>query len=390
MPKLPSPARLARHAAWIGVFASAQAQALECGRFDFPFCSNAKDKPRQFAGGFNPRTPYGGFGGGDDCREQIGNRPGADRKPPVVLIHGNGDSAIGWDSPAPARAGKPARPSVYRELKARGYSDCKIFGVTYLDAEERSLDNTGGNFHQAKKYKIIWDFVQAVKAYTKSEKVDIVGHSLGVSMTLASLDYYTDRKQKAWDSVNKFVNIVGGLHGLNACVWGITAYPTCQAEHSGAKDDFYQFGFFPDIASPFLPNRWTAPDGDHSLRRAPHRHPDVAFYTILAGSHDDIHCPRSLPTQFVLDCRRGPLFASDPNVRAQLDIGAESASPPPDWATKVEKEIVDLFPRDLGGVGHFGARNYAGPIIWQMLRSECREAACAGDYSGPYTVVTKP
>lgn len=347
MLKPPSLTVLCRHTALLGLLIIGQAQALECGQFDFPFCSNAKEKPRQFAGGFNPKTPIGGFGGSDDCKSQTQPRPAAGRKAPVVLIHGNGDSAIGWDSPAPARAVTPPGPSVYRELKARGYNDCEIFGVTYLDADEQNLDRTDRNFHQPEKYKIIWQFIQAVKTYTGSDKVDIIGHSLGVSMTLATLDYYREHKQKAWDSVGKFINIVGGLHGLNSCFSGIATAATCQAEHSGTGDAFYQFGFFPDIVSPLLPNRWTAVNGVYSLGRAPHRHPTVAFYTILAGPHDDIHCPRSLTIWPVLDCSRGPLFASEPNVHSQLDIGTEPNSPPPAWTTKVNREVANLFPRDL-------------------------------------------
>lgn len=336
------------------------AHALDCGTFNFPVCSKALTEPAQFAGGFDPQVPFGGFGGGDDCRSKITHTP-------VILVHGNGDSAIGWDSPAPARSGRPQQRSVYDEFKIRGYSDCEIFGVTYLEPAAQTFSETANNFHRPEKYALVWKFIQAVKAYTGSSKVDIVGHSLGSSMTLAALDYYTDNKdEKAWQSVRRLINIAGGIHGLNSCLWPVAylSAPTCQAEHTGSGDQYYEFGFFPDL--PFaMHNRWTAVDGEHSLRQAPKRHGDVQFYTISAGQQDDIHCPQS-PTLPMLDCVRGPLFVSAKNVRAQIDIGRPAPTIPPPWAIAVDPEFRNLVPRDLGGIGHFGARNYAGPIIFEM------------------------
>ncbi len=359
----------------LGTLLPAAASALECGQFGFPFCANATAKPTQFAGGFDPHTGFGGFGGGD-CRNRISHTP-------VVFVHGNGDSAIGWDSPAPARAGKTARPSVYAEFKANGYNDCELFGVTYLDRDEQILSHTSRNFHQPKKYRILWRFIEAVKAYTGSPQVDVVAHSLGVSMSLAALDYTAGRGQDSWSSVRRFVNIAGGIRGLNSCVPAILAAATCQAEQSGAKNAFYDFGFFPDLALPWLANRWTAASGDHSLRLAPQHHAAIAFYTIYAGAQDDIHCPQALslwPT--AIDCTHGPLFAAAPNVRAQLDIGADPAPPLPAWTAAVGADSAGLFPRDLGGIGHFGARDYAGPIIRRMLTTDCRGAPCAVGYDG--------
>lgn len=218
--------------------------ALDCGTFNFPSCSKSKTDPAQYAGNFDPMVGFGGFGGGH-CRDKI-------TRTPVVLIHGNGDNAIGWDSPAAARAGTPERKSVYDKLKARGYNDCELFGVTYLDDDEQT--HAQRNFHQPKKYEIVWKFIQSVKAYTHSPQVDIVGHSLGASMSLATLDYYTDYKpETAWLSVRRFINIAGGIRGLGSCVSGIAMVDTCMAETSGPADAYYEFGFFPDSPFPWFP-----------------------------------------------------------------------------------------------------------------------------------------
>ncbi|MGE5468108.1 MAG: hypothetical protein ACM3Y9_11865 [Ignavibacteria bacterium] len=352
------------------------ASALECGGFDFPFCKNAAGRPDQFAGGFAPHAPNGGFGGGAGCRGNI-------RHTPVVFVHGNGDSAIGWDSPAPARGTRAAGPSVYEEFKAHGYNDCELFGITYLDRDEQKLDHTGQNFHEPRKYQLVWEFIQAVKAYTGSPRVDVVGHSLGVSMAMAALDYYADHGEKAWESVRRFANIAGGIRGLNSCVPATFTAAACQADHGGTGEAYYEFGFFPDHALFWRSNRWTAAEGPSSMRHAPQRHPNVLFYTIEAGNQDDIHCPSMFmfwPTP--VDCRRGPLFAPAANVRAQLDIGAAPASPLPPWTGRVKPEVASLFPNDLGGIGHFGARDYAGPILLRMLATDCTDLACAQSYAG--------
>ena len=103
-----------------GLWLAGAAQALTCGPTDGRICQGTAS---QYAGGFNPGVGYGGFGGGS-CTAS---------KTPVVFIHGNADSAISFDAPPGNVSGyaTPAR-SVYAELKARGYNDCELFGVTYL------------------------------------------------------------------------------------------------------------------------------------------------------------------------------------------------------------------------------------------------------------------
>lgn len=330
--------------------------ALECGDFTFPKCAGPDT---QYAGGFNPGTGYGGFGGGDCTATRT----------PVIFIHGNGDRAVNWDSPLEgAVQGYPPPPrSVYDEFKAQGYNDCELFGVTYLTAEEQA--NAEDNFHRPKKYQIIKDFIAAVTAYTGKDQVDLVTHSLGVSMSLAALKYHD-----AWGSVRRFVNIAGGIRGLNSCLYVGPAnplVPTCGSENIF---DPFIFGFYPYF------NRWTGTDTDYSLRLAPARHPEVAFYTLDAGRHDEIHCAT---LRGFSDCAEGALFEAGRNVKAQLDVGAGST------ASRVDFDFSDWSPwnllgGDTDGVGHFKARNNTGEIIYTMLTTDCKDLGCKGPYkSGP-------
>src|SRR5450759_867755 len=117
------------------------AHAVTCGTYAKGVCGG---EANQYAGGFNPGTGFGCFGGGK-CKAT---------KTPVIFIHGNGDNATSWDAPPGDVAGFETPPrSAYAEMKVRGYNDCELFGVTYLSDDERKLLNVGKNYHQPSKYR---------------------------------------------------------------------------------------------------------------------------------------------------------------------------------------------------------------------------------------------
>ena len=334
------------------------AQALECGAFTFPKCSG---EDVQYAGTFDPKVGYGGFGGGA-CRAT---------KTPVVFIHGNGDRAINWASPVVGtiQGHVPPKRSVYDEFKHRGYNDCELFGVTYLSHDEQ--ENAGGNYHRPETYGVIHEFIEAVKAYTGKDKVDLVTHSLGSSMTLATLKHHD-----AWDSVRRFVNIAGGIRGLNSCLFVGPANPiatTCGSESFLEAD---VFGFYPD--SLFAPNGWTGSTSSESLRHAPQNHSAVTFYTLSAGENDEIHCTT---TQGWDGCDKGALFDKAFNVKAQLNLGAGSPASQVDWNLS-DGSPWNQMGGDTDGVGHFKVKNNSGQILRTMLNTACEGLACKGSYAG--------
>src|SRR5262245_60594359 len=148
--------------------APASAHALVCGTNNGYFCRGTQT---QYGGAFNPGVGYGGFGGGSCTATRT----------PVIFVHGNGDNAISFDMPPGAVAGygTPAR-SVYAELKARGYNDCELFGVTYLSPSERGAAKD--NYHSSAKYSILKTFIHKAKTYTGRSALDIVAHPLDVSL----------------------------------------------------------------------------------------------------------------------------------------------------------------------------------------------------------------
>lgn len=338
------------------------AQAVNCGSYSHGVCQGEID---QYAGGFQPGTGYGGFGGGD-CQAI---------RTPVIFIHGNGDNASSWDAPPGQVNGYPVAPrSVYAEMKARGYNDCELFGVTYLSADERLVANAGKNYHQPAKYRILRDFIAAVKAYTGKSRVDIVAHSLGVTQALATLHHY-----RIGGSVRKFVNISGGLRGLYSCF--LTGFanplaPTCGAQNLANPA---VFGFFPEgfAGVMWIPNHWTGSGTGRSLRQAPRYRSKTTFYTVTAGEQDQISCSSSA---FWSACHQTSKFDAAINVRAQLDIGAGA------HAAQVDLNWSDYSPFNLmggdasSGVGHFRSKDNAGTLIQRMLLTDCTGLECAHDY----------
>lgn len=341
-----------------------QAAALQCDGSNGYTCTTTTP---QYAGGFNPNVGYGGFGGGD-C---------AAARTPVVFLHGNGDLAASFDVPPGAVGGYATPPrSVYRELKAAGYNDCELFGVTYLSDVERQYPQI--NYHEPYTYDILKTFIDKVKAYTGKPQVDIVAHSLGSSMMLATIRYYGYQ-----GSIRRFVNVAGGIRGLQTCIY--TGYqstyaPTCNAEAYVWPYDYYTFGLYPSSGVPYYGyNRWTG-SGSGSLRTLPASWTGIRFYTITAGLHDQVHC---FTVGNAATCASGALFNARSNVIAQVDVGFGSSAYQYDW------NWADGSPYNAGGgdtsngVGHFRSFANSGSIIRSMLTTNCT-TDCASTYGGVY------
>lgn len=347
------------------LLAPGQAHALDCGTNNGYVCQGTQT---QYAGSFSPGVGSGGFGGGA-CTAT---------KTPVIFIHGNGDNAISFDMPPGAVAGygTPAR-SVYAELKAQGYNDCELFGISYLSSSERAAPQY--NYHSSAKYSIIKTFIDKVKAYTGKSQVDIIAHSMGSSMALATL-----QSNNYWASVRKFINISGGLRGLYSCYY--TGYANALAPTCGSQNIFTSstFGYFPEgwYFGLWITNSWTGSGSSKSMRDMPANHSGVLFYTLSAGFKDQVTCATST---YWTGCNLSAKFAgTSANLKAQINVGAGSD------ASQVDYDWKDGMPYNQGGgdtsngVGHFRAKTNTAAIIQRMLLSTCSGIDCALDYNtGP-------
>jgi hypothetical protein len=279
----------------------------------------------QFAGGFNPsNAPDGGFGGGNCVATRT----------PVIFVHGNTVNATFIAKPSTNGA-----PTVYDTLRAAGYNDCELFGITYLSPTEQ--DSEPLNYHTGTKAAMIRDFINAVKAYTGKSKVSILAHSLGVTVSLHGITY-----GNLWGSIESFINVAGGLKGLSSCLsvgYANPAFPTCGSQNIF---DSNIFGFWPDGAAG-ASNPRTGTSLSVGFRREPERRPDVRFYTISGGTADTIVGGDQ--------CK----FNSAAALKAQLNMN----------------------------IDHLSTFTNTGAIMNTMLNSSCTGTACCAGYSGSCTLL---
>ena len=306
----------------------------------------------QFSGGFSPgNAPYGGFGGGS-CTAQ---------RTPVIFIHGNGDESKNWDFPSSTGV-----PSVYDALKADGYNDCELFGLTWLSPSAQGTPQL--NAHQSSQGDRVADFIWDVLAYTGSSQVDIVGHSMGVTVSLEAID-----ANGLWSSVRRFVAISGGMRGLSSCLAVGNANPlaaTCGSQNVWISD---YFGFYPHSWW-----TWNPRMGNGGFRDVPSGK-STRFYSLRADIHDQVLCGT---TSSISGCGNSALFDSRSNVISQLDIGHGSTATGLDFDFS-DWTIFNIAGGDANGVGHFRSRNNAGQLLINMLRSSCSGTGCCSGYSAP-------
>lgn len=303
----------------------------------------------QFAGGFNPsNAPYGGFGGGSCSAVRT----------PVVFVHGNGDEARNWDYPTSTGVA-----SVYDTFRAAGYNDCELFGVNWLSSSER--DAPQYNFHNATDADRLADFLRAVKSYTGKSKVDVVAHSMGVTMMMHALDL-----DGLWGSVRRFVAIAGGMRGLTSCWWVGSANagaPTCGSQN---VFDSRIFGFYPHSWTTYNPRMANGGFRDRPAGKS------ARFYSIRADVHDQVLCGSA---SSVAGCEDSARFDGHSNVYAQLDVGHGTSAAGLDFDL-ADWTYYNLAGGDADGVGHFRAKNNTGKIVLNMLTTNCSGIGCCSGY----------
>lgn len=174
--------------------------------------------------------PLGGFGG---------IHAGAPLKhTPVIFVHGNQADAENWFL-------------VADEFKSlAGYTDQELYALSYNGLENgyagmptcctpspRSESywqgtnppfdafccNGGHGASDDPNVPDLYAFVRAVQAYTGSQQVDIVAHSLGVTITRRMLDLHPELRA----DVLAAVVIAGANHGTTVCRGLDTAYYGC-------------------------------------------------------------------------------------------------------------------------------------------------------------------
>ncbi|HYR29346.1 MAG TPA: lipase family protein [Thermoanaerobaculia bacterium] len=188
----------------------------------------------------------GSYGGRTSAGQAVVNQP-------VIFIHGNSDSALGTGSSLAT-----GWTSSIAYFKSQGYTSAELYATTWGPA---SAALASQQYHSKDHLTRLRAFVNAVKAYTGATKVDIVTHSMGVTLmrkvikggsgndSLAGGAYNLGASLTS--SVDTFVGIAGANRGLTTCYLTGPTTPTC-----GSTNGFYPGylvgGFGPYGVSSFL------------------------------------------------------------------------------------------------------------------------------------------
>ncbi len=168
----------------------------------------------------------GSYGGRTSAGEPINNQP-------VIFIHGNSDKAVGNST------GQTGWTSSIEYFLSQGYSQAELYAITWGDANALQSAN---QYHSRANLERIRAFIQAVKAYTGAQEVDVIGHSMGVTLARKAIKGGGGYDALGGGSYNlgsrltyvdTFVGIAGANRGLTSCYYS-SFTPTC-----GATNGFY-------------------------------------------------------------------------------------------------------------------------------------------------------
>jgi pimeloyl-ACP methyl ester carboxylesterase len=131
---------------------------------------------------------------------------------PVIFLHGNNDTPF----PTPCNPAYGHMQRLAQHLADNGYSPSELWGLGYqgdrcdVNADQtrraRMAHTNAANVPDLRR------FVRAVLAYTGAKQVDIVGHSLGVTIAREWM-----RQDDAQHQVRRLVAIDGPNHGIINC-----------------------------------------------------------------------------------------------------------------------------------------------------------------------------
>jgi triacylglycerol lipase len=174
-------------------------------------------------GSYNFNSGGNSYGGKVSAGDTVVNQP-------VIFIHGNSDSALGQSS---ALTGWNSSINYFL---SQGYKTSELYATTWGDANPAL---SAYQYHSKPNLQKIRAFIQAVKAYTGATKVDIVTHSMGVTLTRKAIlggagndsanggNYNLGAPLTS--GVDAFVGISGANWGLVSCYQTGGSTPTCAA-----------------------------------------------------------------------------------------------------------------------------------------------------------------
>jgi len=171
----------------------------------------------------------GSYGGKSDDNDQIAREP-------VIFFHGNSDHAVGVESDK----FNGFTDSISFFL-SQGYKPSELYITTWgpANSELASLQT-----HSYEYLNYLRKFTEAVLKYTGAKKIDVIGHSMGVTLgrkvirggKLVEKGITYQLGESLAGKVDTFLGIAGANLGLVTCYTAFTL-PTCHKSN----------GFYPGI-----------------------------------------------------------------------------------------------------------------------------------------------
>jgi len=172
----------------------------------------------------------GSFGGKADDKDKIS-------KEPIIFFHGNSDHAIGNQGDQ-----FNGFTDTITYLLSQGYKESELYITTWGPANTQLASQ---QYHSYEYISYLRNFTEAVLKYTGAKKVDVIAHSMGVTLARKVIrgGNMTDKGttyqlgESFAPKVDTFLAIAGANLGLVSCYLAF-ALPTCGKEN----------GFYPGIA----------------------------------------------------------------------------------------------------------------------------------------------
>lgn len=191
---------------------------------------------------YNFNSGGNSFGGRAFAGEALVNQP-------VIFIHGNSDAALGNSY------GMTGWIASRNYFISQGYKGAELYAITWGDNNPAM---SAYQYHSLPNLQKIRAFIQAVKAYTGAAKVDIVTHSMGVTLTRKAIlggtgnDLLNGGNYNLGGNltsiVDTFVGIAGANRGLVSCYQTGGTTPTC-ANTNGLYPGYLYFGFVTGVSN---------------------------------------------------------------------------------------------------------------------------------------------
>uniref|UniRef100_A0A0N5BR56 Lipase n=1 Tax=Strongyloides papillosus TaxID=174720 RepID=A0A0N5BR56_STREA len=194
--------------------------------------SNSEFGSRLFVNNSLMNRELNTFGGKENREEKI-------TKTPIIFFHGNGDGAL--------RSGEDEFGSGWSDIMLtftkHGYKPSSMYAYTYGDRDMKTA------YSREMRCNLVVQanrFIAAVLEYTGAKQVDVIGHSMGVSIARKAIiggrfiddDENCPEFEMLNDRVRNFVSISGAHYGMCLCTKDLSIF----AKACGQDFGFYSGG----------------------------------------------------------------------------------------------------------------------------------------------------